>query len=85
MLGSKKCRYWTWYGLMQAGQAKALLKMSGHKIRAENMGLGNSWTCCQEPSPPQNQSHSSTRKMLGKRDIDTLAYRDGKKPSKYKC
>jgi hypothetical protein len=62
-----------------SGHAKAFLKMAGHKIRAEDMGLGNSWTCQQEPAPPQNQLHSSTRKMLGKRDIDsTLAYREGR-------
>jgi hypothetical protein len=54
------------------------------------MGLGNSSTPrpAQASAPQQNQSHSGTRKMLGKRDIDALSYRDaepwirkiGKKP-----
>jgi hypothetical protein len=45
-----------------------LLKKAGYKIRAETMGLGNSLNCQQEPVLP----YCSTRKMLGKRDTDTL-------------
>jgi hypothetical protein len=51
----RKFRYWTWYGLMQAGHVKALLKMAGYKIRAENMGLGDllTRTCTSTKSIPQ--------------------------------
>jgi hypothetical protein len=60
-------------GLMQTGHAKALLRKAGYRIREENMGLVNSFNPRQEPAPPPP---SSTMKWLGKRDIDSLSYRD---------
>jgi hypothetical protein len=70
---------------MQIGHTKNLLKKAGYTIREENMGLGNSSNCRQETAPLHS---GTTRKMLGKRYVDTLTYRDaepwlhklGKKP-----
>jgi hypothetical protein len=58
-------------GLMRTGHAKALLRKAGYRIRAESMGLGNSFNPRQEPAP---LPPSSTMKRLGKRDIDSLSY-----------
>jgi hypothetical protein len=69
-------------GLQQvknAGIALGLLMRTGHtKALLKKKDIKSEWKILMDAStaPLQNQSHSSTNKMLGKRDIDALTKRD---------